>query len=121
MANMLQKLALKLAEKLLAFAQQKAFGEKDAFIYSRARVIVELDRIQLEAAKKQAEMQAEINQLAKEWKRQMRIASWNSMSPAEAAKDRARMYQEEGIVDPIPETGADILQFPQAKLSKEAE
>ncbi|MCB9804668.1 hypothetical protein H6769_03430 [Candidatus Peribacteria bacterium] len=111
MANMLQKLALKLAEKLLAFAQQKAFGRDDAFIYSRARVIVELDRIQAEAAKKQEEFQAKMDLLEKEWKRQIRIVSWSTMSPAEANKDRALMYQEDGIVESPPDSAA-ILQFP---------
>ena len=112
MANMLQKLALKLAEKLLAFAQQKAFGREDAFVYSRARVIVELDRIHAEAARKEQEFQVKLDQFEKEWKRQLRIASWSTMSPADAAKDRAKMEQEDiatGVIAPDSNTQTIVL------------
>lgn len=116
MANMLQKLALKLAEKLLTFAQQKAFGRDDAFVYSRARLIVELDRIQAEAAKKQEELQAKMDLLEKEWKRQIRIASWATMDPIAVAKDRAALDAEDGFIEskPSPNPGV-VLQFPQTK------
>jgi alkanesulfonate monooxygenase SsuD/methylene tetrahydromethanopterin reductase-like flavin-dependent oxidoreductase (luciferase family) len=112
MANMLQKLALKLAEKLLAFAQQKAFGREDAFVYSRARVIVELDRIHAEAARKEHEFQAKLDQFEKEWKRQLRIASWATMDPTAVAKDRAALDAEDGFIEPKPSPNPGVvLQF----------
>jgi hypothetical protein len=127
MANWLQKLAF----NIFGAAQKKAFGSENTLISLRAKLVVEFDHLALRFTKELDELKGRLAEKEKvleekiqraealeaELRRQLEIMSWATMSPQEAAKARRLFYAREGISD----VTASVLQFPQAKLSKEAE